>query len=220
MTASALFERWPQWLPELLEGLWTSVQLTGAFLALGLPLGVVFALALSSERALLRAAAVACVEAGRSIPVLVLLYLVYFGLPEVEIRLGAFVSATVALGFSFAAYTSEVFRAGIAAVGAGQREAARAVGLTRAQEMRLVVLPQAIRIVIPPILGWAVIFFQATSLAFAIAVPELLSNAYTIGSHTYRFLSVLLLTAVLYASVSIPASLVIDSLDRRRGPLP
>ncbi len=216
---ATLVDRWPEWLPELLDGLWTSIQLTAAFLAVGLPLGLALGVVLSSTRRPVRALAVLVVEAGRAVPVLVLLYLVYFGLPEADIRLGAFVSATAALGFSFAAYTSEVFRAGIAAVGKGQREAARALGLTNPQELRLVVLPQAIRIVIPPILGWAVIFFQATSLAFAIAVPELLSRAYTLGASSFRYLSVFLLAALLYASVSIPASLAIDYLDRRRGPL-
>jgi len=219
MIALSLVERWPQWLPELLGGLWTSVQLTAAFLAVGLPLGLGLAVALSAGSRPVRWAAMVLVETGRAIPVLVLLYLVYFGLPEVDLRLGAFASATAAIGFSFAAYTSEVFKAGIAAVPRGQREAARAVGLTRRQELRLVVLPQAVRIVIPPILGWAVIFFQATSLAFAIAVPELLSRSYTIGASTFRFLSVLLLAALLYAAVAIPASLAIDALDRRRGAL-
>jgi len=77
----SLVERWPQWLPQLLEGLWTSVQLTGAFLAIGLPLGLLFALALSTGGPV-RAAAMVVVEIGRAIPVLVLLYLVYFGLPD------------------------------------------------------------------------------------------------------------------------------------------
>ena len=219
MIAVGLVERWPEWLPALLEGLWMSVRLTAAFLAVGLPLGLGLAVALSSARRAVRGATIIFVETGRAIPVLVLLYLVYFGLPDLDLRLSAFVSATAAIGFSFAAYTSEVFKAGIAAVARGQREAARALGLTPRQELRLVVLPQAVRIVIPPILGWAVIFFQATSLAFAIAVPELLSRSYTIGASTFRFLSVLLLAALLYAAVAIPASLAIDQLDRRRGPL-
>lgn len=216
MSPVASLERWAEWLPELLQGLWTSLQLTGGMLAVGLPFGLGLALLLTSQRRLMRTIGVILIEAGRGAPVLVLLYLVYFGLPDVDIRLGAFAAAVAALGYSFGAYTSEVFRAGIAAVPHGQLEAARSVGLTRVQELRLVVLPQAVRIVVPPILGWAVIFFQATSLAFAIAVPELLSEAYTIGSSTFRFLSVLVLAALLYAAVSIPVSLLIDHLDRRQ----
>jgi polar amino acid transport system permease protein len=208
-------EQWPEWMGQLLDGLWTSIQLTAAMLAVGMPLGLGLALMLSTDRRLVRALAVAIVETGRSVPVLVLIYLVYFGLPEVDVRPGAFASATAALGFSFGVYTSEVFRAGIAAVPTGQREASQAIGLTRSQEVRLVVLPQAVRIVIPPLLGWAVIYFQATSLAFAVALPELLSRAYSIGSSTFQFLSVFLLAALLYAIVSIPASLVIDYIDRR-----
>jgi His/Glu/Gln/Arg/opine family amino acid ABC transporter permease subunit len=128
------FEQWPEWMGQLLSGLWTSIQLTTAMLAVGLPLGLVLALMLSTDRWLVRALAVAIIETGRSVPVLVLLYLVYFGLPEVDVRPGAFAAATAALGFSFGAYTSEVFRAGIAAVPTGQREASQAIGLTRSQD--------------------------------------------------------------------------------------
>jgi polar amino acid transport system permease protein len=212
-----LIEQWPEWIGELLRGLATSVQLTIALLAVGLPLGLALALMVSSRSRWIRWTALAVVEAIRGAPVLVLLYLAYFGLPDLDIRLSAFAAAAGALGLSFGAYSSEVFRAGIAAVGQGQREAAQAVGLTSWQELRLVVLPQAVRIVIPPVLGWGIVYFQATSLAFAVSVPELISRAYTIGSASYRFLSVFLLAALLYAAVSIPASLAIDYVDRRSG---
>ncbi len=207
---------WPDWIGDLLGGLLKSVELTLAVIAIGLPLGLLLAVAISGGAKPVRWLAIAVVEIARGIPALVVLYLVYFGLPQLQVTLEAFVAASVALGFTMAGYTTEIFRAGIAAVPDGQREAARAVGLRRGAELRYVVLPQAVRIVIPPILGYVVLFFQATSLAFAIAIPELISRAYTIGSSTFEYLSVLVLAALLYASVAIPSSQLIDLLERRR----
>jgi polar amino acid transport system permease protein len=174
------------------------------------------AVAISGSAKPVRWLAIAVVEIARGIPALVVLYLVYFGLPQLQVTLEAFVAASIALGFTMAGYTTEIFRAGITAVPDGQREAARAIGLRRGAELRYVVVPQAVRIVIPPILGYVVLFFQATSLAFAIAIPELISRAYTIGSSTFEYLSVLVLAALLYACVAIPSSQLIDLLERRR----
>jgi polar amino acid transport system permease protein len=212
---ASIFTRWPEWIDDLLGGLVTSVKLTLAILAVGLPLGLLLALGVSSRTRWLRWPAIVVVEIGRGVPALVLIYLVYFGLPQADLTLGAFAAGTAALGFTLAGYSSEIFRAGIAAVPAGQREAARAIGLTRGKELRFVVLPQALRISVPPILGYAILFFQATSLCFAIAVPELLSRAYTIGSSTFRYLSVLLLAGLMFAAVCIPASQLVDFLERR-----
>lgn len=216
MTAASVWSEWPNWIGELGAGLFESVKLTLGVVIVGLPLGLALAVAISSGPRPLRWLAIAVVEVARGIPALVVLYLVYFGLPQVQLTLEAFVAASIALGFTMAGYTAEIFRAGITAVPAGQREAARAVGLHRRHELLHVVLPQAVRIVVPPILGYVVLFFQATSLAFAIAIPELLSRAYTIGSTTFQYLNVLVLAALLYAAVAIPTSQFIDFLERRR----
>ena len=216
MTHASLVSEWPNWIGELTAGLLESVKLTLALVLVGLPLGLGLAVAISSGPRPVRWVAIAIVEIARGIPALVVLYLVYFGLPQVHLTLEAFVAAALALGFTLAGYTTEIFRAGIAAVPPGQREAARAVGLQRCHELVHVVLPQAVRIVVPPILGYVVVFFQATSLAFAIAIPELLSRAYTIGSTTFQYLNVLVLAALLYAAVAIPASQLIEYLERRR----
>ena len=216
MSTASVVSRWDEWMGELLSGLLTSVELTLAVVAIGLPLGLLLAIGISGGPRLVRWLAIAVTEVARGIPALVVLYLVYFGLPQLQLTLEAFVAGSIALGFTMAGYTAEIFRAGIAAVPHGQHEAARAIGLRRHQELRHVVLPQAVRIVIPPILGYVVLFFQATSLAFAIAIPELISRAYTIGSTTFEYLSVLVLAALLYATVAIPCSQFIDYLDRRR----
>ncbi len=212
---ASIVSGWPDWIGDLLGGLLQSVELTLAVVAIGLPVGLMLAVAISAGPVPLRWLAIGVVEIARGVPALVVLYLVYFGLPQLQLTLEAFMAASVALGFTMAGYTTEIFRAGITAVPHGQREAARAVGLRRGAELRYVVLPQAVRIVIPPILGYVVLFFQATSLAFAIAIPELISRAYTIGSSTFEYLSVLMLAALLYAAVAIPASQLIDFLERR-----
>ncbi len=97
----------------------------------------------------------------------------------------------------------------------GHREAARALSLTPAQELRLVVLPQALRKVIPPLIGFAIILYQGTSLAFAIGVPELLSRAYNAASITFQFTAALTLAGVMYAVVSLAATALAGTRGRR-----
>jgi polar amino acid transport system permease protein len=210
----SLLSQWQAFFPDFREGLKVTVELTATSLLVGLPLGVLLALASMSPLRIVRWAAIAVVEIGRGIPGLIVLYLVYYGLPQVHLTLSSYVSATVGLGFSTGAYTAEIFRAGINAVPRGQREASQALGLSRTQELRLVVLPQAIKIVLPPIIGFAILLYQATSLAFAIAVPELLSRAYNDATITYQFTAALTLAGVMYAVVSLFAI----SLLRLRRP--
>jgi polar amino acid transport system permease protein len=206
---------WAEQLPVLLGGLGASLTLTLLSLLFGLPLSLVLALLASSRRAAIRLPAIGLVELGRGIPALVMLQLVYFGLPQIRVSLESFVAATVSLAYVAGAYMSEIVRGGLGAVPAGQREAARASGLSRLDELRFVVLPQALRIALPPLLGFAILIFQATSLAFTIAVPELLSKAYALGSATFHQLEVLSLAGIVYAAVVIPASMGVRALERR-----
>lgn len=209
-------DNWWIWFLDLMPGLLVSAELTGMLLLIGLPLGMLLAIGLASRNRAVRFAVTAVVELSRGIPALVLLYLVYFGLPQIHMELDAFLSASIALGVSFAAYSCAAIRAGLDAVPNGQREAARALGLHAGDELFRVILPQAVRMVTPPLLGWAIIYFQATSLAFAIAVPELLSRAYTLAVQNFQYFTLLGLAAVIYAAVSIPASLFADYLANRR----
>lgn len=196
---------WGTYLPDFLKGLKITLELTGASLLFGLPLGVLLALASTSTQQLIKWLAIALVEIGRGAPGLIMLYLVYYGLPQMNLVLSGFISAVIAFGLTTAAYSAEIFRAGIGAVPAGQREASRALGLSRTKELRLVVLPQAIKIVIPPIVGFSILVYQGTSLAFAISVPELLSRAYNTATITYQFTAALTLAGVMYALLSLVA---------------
>lgn len=210
----SIFESWIDYFPDFLQGLWVTIQLTLWALLVGLPLGTFFALlGLHSNKAI-RYASIIVVEIGRGIPGLVVLYLVYFGLPQVDVALPAFMAAVVALGFTTAAYTSEIIRGGIKSVDRGQFEGAAAVSLSNAKTMRLVILPQAIKKVIPPLIGFGVLLYQGTSLAYAISVPELLSRAYNIASITYQFTAALLLAGLMYASISLTITLLARSSFR------
>lgn len=199
----------------LLGGLGLSLQITVISLALGLPLGVLFALGSSTRSRPVRWATIAVVEIGRGAPALIVLQFVYYGLPTAGITLASLPSAWIALAFTTASFSSEILRSGLDSVATGQREAAAALGLPRRESFRLVVLPQALRIALPGLLGFAVQIFQATSLTFAITVPELLSRAYSIGSSTFQYVPVLALAGLLYALVAIPSVRLVARLERR-----
>lgn len=197
---------WLEWLPELLKGLRISLILAAISISIGLVLGVVVALTCTSERRVARWTGIGLVEILRGVPLLVLLYLVYYGLPGIGITLEAMVAAVVAIGFNTAAYMGEIIRAGLLSIPRGQREAAHSLGLTEWQLLHHVVLPQALRAVFPSLVSYSVIVFQATSLCYLIGVQELLFRGFIIGSVTFEYLSVLILVGLLYAVVSILGS--------------
>lgn len=206
---------WAEWLPTLLNGLWLSLQITGISLALGLPIGLLLAVLASSRNSIVRTASVAVVEIGRGAPALVVLQLFYFGLPSTGITMSSFVAAFCALGLTTAAFTSEILRAGLQAVPVGETEACQTLGVSRLDTLRFIVVPQGLRIALPALMGFAILIFQATSLCFTIAVPELLSQAYSIGSSTFKYFSVLTLAGLLYAAITIPASYLVDVTEKR-----
>jgi polar amino acid transport system permease protein len=215
MTFASVFAGWGQDFPHLLSGLGVALKLTGVSLFLGFPGGLLTALLVSSRRRGARLPGLLIVEVGRGMPLLVLLYLVYQGLPQVHLSLTNFVSAVAAFAWSTAAYSSEMFRSSLDALPRGQREAAQAVGLNRADVFWFVLLPQALRIAIPALLNLAVQIFQATSLAYVITVPEIMQHAYFLGTVSFLYLNVFLLAAVLYAAVTLPSSALIARLERR-----
>lgn len=202
-------------LGDMLDGLLVSVRVTALSLLVGLPLGVLLALMVMARLRVVRGVALVIVEIGRGMPALVLLSLVYYGLPQHGLTFTSEVAAVIALGYSTGAYTSEIFRAAFRAVPQGQREAAASVGLSAFDAFRAVVLPQALRIAVPQLVSFSILVFQATSLCFAIALPELLSEAYQIGSQTFQYMAALGVAAILYATVAIPVSQLAGWLERR-----
>lgn len=208
---------WWEWFPELLHGFILSLQVTGACLLLGLPLGLVFALGVSAPNKTIRVMFLLVVELGRGAPALILLQYFYYGLPSAGITLSSFVAAALALAYCTGAYTSEIIRGGLEGVDSGQREAADVIGLSRLDALRFIIVPQALRIAIPSLLGFSIVVFQASSLCFTIALPELVSRASAIGSNTFQYMPVLALAGLMYALVCIPATLIVASLEKKLG---
>lgn len=161
-----LLSNWIDWLPQLWRGLKVSLQLTGLAMLFGLPLGLLLALMTSSKAPWLRWPAIVLVEIGRGAPALVVLQMVYYGLPSAGINVSAFVSGSTALALTAAAYTSEILRAGINAVPKGEVEAGTALGMTKADILRFVVIPQGVMYAVPALMGFAILLFQTTALTF------------------------------------------------------
>ncbi|MFE4834638.1 amino acid ABC transporter permease [Arthrobacter sp. NPDC056691] len=212
-----MLTQWLGWLPALAPGLVVSLQLTGLSLLFGFPLGLLFAVMAAAKPAPLQWISFLFVEIGRGLPALVLLYLLYFSLPDAGITLTSLTTAIIALTWNTGAYASEYFRAGIASVPLGQKEAALTSGLRGWTGFRLIILPQALRISTPPLAGLAVLVFQGSALAFVISVPELMSKGFEIASITFEYLSVYLLTAVIYGSVTLVFLGLVRLLEHRLG---
>lgn len=205
------------WLPSFWRGFIISLKVTVVSLALGIPLGLLLALGVQSKARLLRMASLLLVEIGRGAPALVLLQLVYYGLPSTGLSLSAFLAAAVALSWNTGAYTSEIIRAGLDAIPAGQKEAAHALGLSRLDELRFVLLPQGLRIAVPALMGFSILVFQGTSLCFAIALPEIVSRAYDIGAMYFFYFPALAVAGLFFAAVCIPASFLVGWIEHRAG---
>jgi polar amino acid transport system permease protein len=205
------------WLPGFWAGFKLSVQLTVVALVIGLPLGLLLALGVKARSLALRVPCLFLVELGRGAPALVLLQFIYFGLPSAGLPIGAFAAATVALSWTVSAYSSEVIRAGLDAVAAGQREAAIALGLRGVDIYRFVLLPQGLRVATPALMGLSILLFQGTSLCFAISLPEIISRAYDIGANTFHYFPALAIAGLFFAAVCIPAAFLVSWVERRAG---
>lgn len=205
------------WLPSFWRGFLISMQVTAVALAIGIPLGLLFALGVQSKARGLRWLALVLVEIGRGAPALVLLQFVYYGLPSAGLSLSAFLAAALALSWNTGAYTSEIIRAGLDAIPAGQKEAANALGLSRLDELRFVLLPQGLRIAVPALMGFSILVFQGTSLCFAIALPEIVSRAYDVGAMYFFYFPALAVAGLFFAAVCIPAAFLVEWVEHRAG---
>lgn len=209
------FQFWAEHFPQMLTGLGTSLQLTAISLVLGLPLGLLLALGVTARLRLLRWFSIALVEVGRGAPALVILYVVYFGLPILHWTPEAFVSAVIGLTFTTAAYTGEYIRGGLKAVSPGSIEAAHALAMPTTDVLRFVIVPQGMRVALPSLMGFAVQIFQATSLTYSITVSELTAQAYSISSTTFRSLAIFGLAGLMYAALTVPAGWLTSRLEQR-----
>ncbi|NWN89682.1 MAG: amino acid ABC transporter permease [Micrococcaceae bacterium] len=210
-----LLTNWVEWLPRLLDGLWVSIQVTLLGLLVGIPLGLGLAILSSVRSRMVRSFTVVAVEIGRGMPALVVLQMVYFGLPTLGLTVNSFIATVMALAMMTAAYTSEILRAGLRAVPEGETEASNALGLSYGDTLRFIVIPQGVRIAVPTLMGFCILIFQVSSLAFTIGLPELLSRGYSIGASTFQYLDVLVLAGLLYLVITVPAGWLVEGFEKR-----
>ena len=163
--------------PILMRGLWNTVVLACASIVVGTSAGLLLCLVRLYAPKPIRLLAVAYIDIFRALPILVLLILIYYALPFVGIRFSSFVSALLALSMVLAAFTAEVCRAGIQNVPAGQFEAAATLGMPFWLGMRKIILPQAVKVIIPPLTSNSIAVFKDTALASVVAMPDLLKQA-------------------------------------------
>lgn len=199
--------------PLLMQGLWVTLQIGVVSIVAGLVLGLALALIRLYGPVWTQLLARAYINFMRSIPLLVLLIIIYYALPFVGIRLSPFLSAVSALSLVSAAYTAEIFRAGIEAVPKGQFEASSALGLSYRHMMVDVVLPQAIRIVIPPLTNNCINVMKDTALASVVAMPDLLKQA-TQAQALAANPSPLIGAAIIYVAFLLPLVAAVSRLER------
>lgn len=200
----------------LLEGAWTTIALTVITMALAVVGGLVLAFLRMSPFRVVRAGATAFVEFFRATPLILQIYWVFYILPATfDIQFSAFTTGLVGLSLNVSAFNSETFRAGITSIRRGQWHAALALGMTRAQVMRQVILPQAVWRVLPALASTWVSLFKDTSLVSTIAVADLAYNALQVRARTYRILEVLTAMAALYWLMGYPQAKLVDWIHRR-----
>jgi len=191
------------YLPVLLQALWISVYVTLIGFAVGSVAGVLISRARSSGVRALRTSAGVYIEIFRNTPLLVQLYLIYFGLGQVGINLDPFWSAVLGLTLNNAAYTAEIFRAGFESVPVGLREAGSALGMSPLQNFRYVVLKPAVRNVLPSLTNQLIVLFLFSSVGSVISLNELTSALSDINSQTERTLEIFTYGAAMYYLVSV-----------------
>jgi polar amino acid transport system permease protein len=212
---------WSEYAPALWEGLKRTVAFTVASFAGAAVLGLVLALLRLSRVRVLRLPAAVYTELFKNVPLLAIIFLTYFGLASVGIRLGVFEAGCASLIIFYAAYLSEIFRSAIAGVHGGQQEAAEALGLGRISTFAHVVFPQALRLALPGTNTMLVDLLKSTSLLVTISAAELMSEGRLITSATFRALEVYLVIAAIYFALCYPLSQGLLWLERRiRGGIP
>jgi polar amino acid transport system permease protein len=202
-------------LPRLAEGLVVTLQATVLGMAVALSLGLVLALARRSRYRLVAWPAGVLVEFIRSTPLLVQIYFLFYVLPDTGVRLSPLATGVLALGLHYAAYCSEVYRAGLESVPKGQWDAAIALNLGRWRMMKDVIVPQAIPPVVPALGNYLIAMFKDTPLLSAITVFEMLQAAKLIGAESFRYIEPLTLVGVVFLLLSLLSAAAVRWVESR-----
>jgi polar amino acid transport system permease protein/polar amino acid transport system substrate-binding protein len=207
----------------LLRAMGQTLLLTLLSLIFAMVIGLIFALMNVGRNRILNLIGTAYVDAVRGVPLIVLAYFIYFGVPSgvnmiftnAAFKLTALQAGTIALAMNCGAYMAEIIRAGIESVDKGQMEASRSLGLSYGKSMRLVVLPQAIRTMVPSIINQFIITLKDTSILSVIGFPELTNMGKTIVGSTFKSLQTWAIVGIMYMIVIVTLSKIAKRLERR-----
>ncbi|WP_329127764.1 ectoine/hydroxyectoine ABC transporter permease subunit EhuD [Streptomyces sp. NBC_01465] len=202
-------------MPRFWDGLLVSLQILALGSVLSFALGLVWAIAFRAPTRFIRWPVNLVTEFIRNTPLLVQLFFLYFVLPDWGVQFSALTTGTVAIGVHYSTYTAQVYRAGIDAVPVGQWEAATALSLPTTRTWTAVILPQAIRRVVPALGNYVIAMLKDTPLVVAISVLDLLGQARLESSHTFQYTEPLTVVGVAFILIAYPASLLVRALERR-----
>lgn len=211
----AYWESIEAYLPGFLEASWIAFEITLVVIALSWALGLAAALAKLSKRRWLRWPASFYVWFIRGTPTLIQIFIFYFGLPQMGVRLSPFAAGILALGINGGAYVAEIVRGGLLAIPKGQMESAMAIGMSPFKAMTRIILPQVVRIVIPPLTNEAATTLKNTSLLSTITIVELTLHAQLVIATTYRPFDFYIIAAILYLIMTSVLTEVAAWLERR-----
>jgi polar amino acid transport system permease protein len=206
-----------EFLPILMNGVALTIIVTLGSLLLSTMLGLLWALMRVSGIGPVSWLSAAVINVIRGIPIIVLLFYLYFVMPDLGVSLTALQAAILGLGIAYSAYQAENFRAGIEAIDKGQIEAAQSIGMGWWLTMRRVVLPQAVKIVLPPYGNIMIMMLKDSSQASTITVAELALQGKLIASSTFKNTSVFTLVALMYLTMSVPLILLVRHFEKRAG---
>jgi len=202
-------------LPELVKAVQTTIWATFAGFFIALIGGLVLVCARRAKLPLLSLPAAGFIEFIRSTPLLAQLYFLFYGMPAIGISLSPFFAGVLGLGLHYSTYLSEVYRSGIEAVPRGQWEAACALNFSKAQTWLRIILPQAIRPIVPVLGNYLIVMFKETPILSAITLVEMLSTAKVIGSESFRYLEAFTLVGLIFLLLSYTSSLLIGRLEEK-----
>lgn len=200
----------------LLRGLGATLRAAGVALVLAVLLGLVLAAGRLSERWALRQLSGVFVEFFRALPLVLLIFFAFLGLPELGIEIGAFGALVIGLTLYNGSVLAEIFRAGINAVPRGQREAAYSLGLRKTAVTRLILVPQAVRIMLPTIISQLVVLLKDSALGFIVAYPELLRSGRRIYTNIGNVIPTAIVIAAIYIVINLALSALATAIERRQ----
>ncbi|HEY0276258.1 MAG TPA: ectoine/hydroxyectoine ABC transporter permease subunit EhuC [Paenirhodobacter sp.] len=209
------FSEMAGFLPALLKGAWLTIEISVVSYVLAVILGLLIGVARISPFAPLRWLAAGYIQFLRGTPLLTQLFFIFYALPYAGVVLSPMLASIIGLTLNYAAYMAEVFRGGIQAVPRGQVEAARALGMRRGKMMRRIIIPQALRLVVPPLGNFLVSIFKDSSLVSVITLKDLTFTGQILAASTFKYFEIFAMVGIIYLMISYPAAKLVEWVERK-----